>query len=118
MICPRSWLYLTNGLLHYGNLLRLLQSFFELLKMMGGPGMSSSLQSFMKDGVQACVKNILAHIRVLAPSVPLEKLSEDTDDDNYLESIENAEFEVKDLANFIVEKLDIHLSPSNDEADS
>jgi hypothetical protein len=51
----------------------------------------------------------LAHIRVLAPSVPLEKLREDTDDDNYLESIENAESEVEDLANFIAEKLDIHL---------
>jgi hypothetical protein len=43
----------------------------------------------MKDGVRACVKNVLAHVRVLAPSVPLEKLMEDTDDDNYLESIEN-----------------------------
>jgi hypothetical protein len=46
------------------------------------------------------------------------KLREDTDDDNYLESIENAESEVEDLANFIAEKLDIHLSPSDDEADS
>jgi hypothetical protein len=64
------------------------------------------------------VKNILAHIHVLSPSVPLEKLREDTDDDNYLESIENTESEVEDLANFIVEKLDIHLSPSDDEADS
>jgi hypothetical protein len=64
------------------------------------------------------VKNILAHIRVLAPSVPLEKLREDTDDDNYLESIENVESEVEDLANFITENLDIHLPPSDDEADS
>jgi hypothetical protein len=73
----------------------------------------------VKDGVQACVKNILAHIHVLAPSVPLEKkLREDTDDDNYLESIENAESEVEDLANFIAEKLDIHLPPSDDKADS
>jgi hypothetical protein len=67
----------------------------------------------VKDGVGACVKNILAHIHVLAPSVPLEKLREDTNDDNYLESIENAESEVKDLANFIAEKLDIHLPPSD-----
>jgi hypothetical protein len=50
--------------------------------------------------------------------VSLEKLREDTDDDNYLESIENDEFEVEDLANFIAEKLDIHLPPSKDEADS
>jgi hypothetical protein len=60
----------------------------------------------------------LAHIRVLAPSVPLEKLREDTDDDNYLKSIENAESEVEDLSNFIAKKLDFHLSPSDDKADS
>jgi hypothetical protein len=64
----------------------------------------------MKDGVWACVKNVLAHICVLAPSVPLEKLREDTDDDHYLESIENAESEVEDLANFITESL-IFISP-------
>jgi hypothetical protein len=33
----------------------------------------------------------------------------ETDDDNYLESIESAEPEVEDLANFIAEKLDIQL---------
>jgi hypothetical protein len=65
------------------------------------------LQNFIKNGVQTCVKNILTHIRVLAPSVPLEKLREEADDDDYLESIEKAEPEVEDLANFITEKLDI-----------
>jgi hypothetical protein len=50
--------------------------------------------------------------------VPLKKLREEADDDNCLESIENAELEVEDLANLITEKLDIQLSPSNDEADS
>jgi hypothetical protein len=60
----------------------------------------------------------LAHVQVLAPSVPLEKLREDTDDDNYLESIENAEAEVEDLANFIADKLDIHLLLFDDEVDS
>jgi hypothetical protein len=82
------------------------------------PLIPECLQSFVKDGVRACVKNVLAHIRVLAPSVPLEKLREDIDDDNYLESIENAESEVEDLGIFIAEKLDIHLPPSDDEADS
>jgi hypothetical protein len=63
----------------------------------------------VKDEVWVCVKNVLAYIRVLSPLVPLEKLREDIDDDNYLESIKNAESEVEDLANFITEKLDIHL---------
>jgi hypothetical protein len=82
------------------------------------PLIPERLQDFVKDRVQACVKNVLARVRVLAPYVPLEKLMEDTDDDNYLESIENAESEVEDLANFIADKLDIHLPPSDDEADS
>jgi hypothetical protein len=39
--------------------------------------------------------------------VPLEKLREEVDDDNYLDSIKKAEPEVEDLATFITEKLDI-----------
>jgi hypothetical protein len=70
----------------------------------------------VKDGVQTCVKNILAHIYVLALSVPLEKLREDTDDDNYLDSIEKAKPKVEDLATFIAEKLNIQLPCSDDEA--
>jgi hypothetical protein len=44
---------------------------------------------------------------VLAPTVPLEKHREETNDNNYLESIEKPKLEVEDLTNFIVEKLDI-----------
>jgi hypothetical protein len=61
----------------------------------------------MKNGVQTCVKNVLAHICVLAPLAPLGKLREEADDDNYLDSIEKVEHEVEDLATFIAEKLDI-----------
>jgi hypothetical protein len=50
--------------------------------------------------------------------IPLEKLREEANDDNYLESIKNAKLEVEDLANFITEKLDIQLPPSDDEAES
>jgi hypothetical protein len=70
----------------------------------------------MKNGVQTCVKNVLAHIRVLAPLVPLGKLREEADDDNYLDSIEKAEHEVEDLATFIAKKLDIQLPCSDYEA--
>jgi hypothetical protein len=71
----------------------------------------------VKNGVQTCVKNVLAHIRVLASSVPLEKLREEANDDNYLDSIEKAETEVEDLATFIIKMLDIQLPCSDDEAD-
>jgi hypothetical protein len=63
-----------------------------------------------------CVKNILAHICVLAPTVPLERLREKDDDEDYLKSIEKAEPEVEDLAYFIAEKLDIQLLSFDDEA--
>jgi hypothetical protein len=48
--------------------------------------------------------------------VPLEKLREDTDDDNYLDSIEKAKPKVEDLATFIAKKLNIQLPCSDDEA--
>jgi hypothetical protein len=76
------------------------------------------LQGFVKKGVQTYVKNVLAYVRVLSPIVPLEKLREEVDDDNYLESIKKVELEVEDLANFISKKLDIELSSSDDEADN
>jgi hypothetical protein len=57
-------------------------------------------------------------MRVLALTVPLEKLREEADDDNYFESIENDDLEVEFLANFIAEELDIQLPSSDDEADS
>jgi hypothetical protein len=71
----------------------------------------------VKNGVQACVKNVLAHILVLAPSAPLEKLREKVDDDNYLDSIEKAKPKVEDLATFIAKRLDIQLPCSDDKAD-
>jgi hypothetical protein len=46
------------------------------------PLITECLQRFVKDRVWTCVKNVLAHIRILAPLVPLEKLRKDTDDDN------------------------------------
>jgi hypothetical protein len=60
----------------------------------------------------------LTHVRVLASPVSLKKLREEADDNNYLESIEKAELKAEDLANFIIEKLDIELPSSDDEADS
>jgi hypothetical protein len=60
----------------------------------------------------------LAHIQVLAPTVPLEKLREEADDDDCLDFIKKAKPEVEDFANFIIEKLDIQLPSDDDEPDS
>jgi hypothetical protein len=73
------------------------------------PPIPMRLQNFVKKGVQVCVKNVLAHVWVLAPSVPLEKLREETDDDDYLEAIEKEKREVKDLAIYIAQKLEIQI---------
>jgi hypothetical protein len=82
------------------------------------PLIPQHLQVFVKRGVQACIKNVLAHVWVLDPNVPLEKFGEPTDDENYLESIERAEPEFEDLASHIAKKLEISILPSNDEDDS
>jgi hypothetical protein len=37
------------------------------------------LQGFVKWVAHVCIRNILAHVRVLAPMVPLEKLLEEAD---------------------------------------
>jgi hypothetical protein len=80
------------------------------------PADRSTSPRLFQEGVQACVKNVLAHVRVLDPNVPLEKLGEPTDDENYLESIERAEPEFESLASHIAKKVEIWILCSNDEA--
>jgi hypothetical protein len=63
------------------------------------------LQGFVKREVQARIKNVLAHVQVINPNVPLEKLGEPTNDENNLESIERAKPEFKALANHIARSL-------------
>ena len=72
------------------------------------------LQGFVKRVAHIYIKNVLAYVRVLAPSAPLEKLAEGAKSQEYLEAVERAEPEVDALAGLISEQLDIEL-PSPDD---
>jgi hypothetical protein len=75
------------------------------------------LQSFVKDGVRACVRNVLARIRVLSPSIPLDSLREDVNEEDALELISQAEVELDNLAHHIFERLEFPLPGDGDGAD-
>jgi len=74
------------------------------------------LQDFLKEAAHACVKNIFSHIRVLAPSTPLEKLVEEAESQEYLDKVEQVESEVEDLARQFVDQMDMQFPPADDEA--
>ena len=70
----------------------------------------------MKRCAQLCTKNVLAQVRVLAPSAPLSKIAEEADSQEYIDAVERMEPEVEDLASRIVDNLNIVISSPNDEA--
>lgn len=72
------------------------------------------LPSFVKKVAQVAIRNVLAHVRVLAPAVPSEKLVEDAESQEYLDAIERAEPEVDELAGKLAELLNIQLPPPDD----
>ena len=72
------------------------------------------LEGFVKRATHVCIKNVLAHVRVLAPIVPLEKLAEEAKNQEYLDAIERVEPKVDALAGLLSEQLDIKLPPPDD----
>jgi hypothetical protein len=72
------------------------------------------LQGFIKRDVHVCIRNILAHVQVLAPTVPLEKHTKEAENQEYLDAIERADPEVDALAKKLSEQLDIKLPPLDD----
>ena len=70
----------------------------------------------MKRCAQLCTKNVLAQVRVLAPTAPLSKIAEEVDSQEYIDVVERMEPEVEDLASRIVDNLNIVISSPNDEA--
>jgi hypothetical protein len=72
------------------------------------------LQGFVKRAAHVCIRNILAHVRVLAPTVPLEKLTEEAKNQEFLDVVERVELEVDALAEQLFKQLDIKLPPPDD----
>ena len=70
----------------------------------------------MKRCARLCTRNVLAQVRVLAPEFPLSKIVEETESQEYVDAVERAEPEVKELASRIVDNLNIDISSPDDNA--
>ena len=70
----------------------------------------------MKRCAQLCTRNVLVQVRVLAPEVPLSKIVEEADSQEYLDAVEKVEPKVEDLARRIVDNLNIDISSPDDDA--
>ena len=70
----------------------------------------------MKRCAQLCTRNVLAQVRVLALEVPLSKIAEEAESQEYLDAVEKVEPEVEDLAKRIADNLDIDISSPDDDA--
>jgi hypothetical protein len=58
----------------------------------------------------------LAQVQVLAPIVPLAKLAEDAESQEYLDTVEQAKAEVDELAGKIAKNLNIQIPSPDDNA--
>ena len=67
------------------------------------PLIPTCFQEFIKRCAQVCTRNVLAQVQVIAPAVPLEKIVEDAESQEYLDAVELAEPEVDELAGKIAE---------------
>lgn len=65
------------------------------------------LCSFVKVCASTCVKNALAQVRVLSPSVPLEKLVEGAESHEYVDRVKAEEDGVKVLATELASRIQI-----------
>ena len=80
------------------------------------PQVPTRFQEFVKRCARLCTRNILAQVRVLAPEFPLSKVADEAESQEYLDAVERAETEVKDLASRIVDNLNIDVSSPDDDA--
>ena len=61
-------------------------------------------------------RNVLAQVQVLAPKVPLSRIAEEAESQEYLDAIEKMEPMVGDLARRIVDNIDIDISSPDGDA--
>ena len=80
------------------------------------PQVLTRFQEFVKRCAQLCTRNVLALVQVLAPKMPLSKIVEEAESQEYLDAVEKMEPEVEDLARRIVDNLNIDISSPDDNA--
>jgi hypothetical protein len=70
----------------------------------------------VKRCTQLYTRNVLAQVRVLAPEMPLSKITEEAESQEYLDGVEKMEPKVEGLARRIVDNLNIDISSPDDDA--
>ena len=80
------------------------------------PQVPTHFQEFVKRCAQLCTRNVLAQVWVLALEVPLSKIAEEAESQEYMDAIEKVEPEVEDLARRIVDNLNTDISSPDDDA--
>ena len=80
------------------------------------PQVLTRFQDFVKRCAQLCTRNVLAQVRVLTLEVPLSKISEEAESQEYLDVVEKAQPEVEDLARRIMDNINIDISSPDDDA--
>jgi hypothetical protein len=63
--------------------------------------------AYVKMAAKACIWSVLAQIWVLWPTVPLERLTEEIEDEEVLQAVEEAKGAIDNLASDIASQLDL-----------
>jgi hypothetical protein len=80
------------------------------------PLVPARFKQFVKTCAQICTRNILAQVQLLSLDFPLVRLGEDAESQKYLDTVEQVELGVDELAQKIVESLNINILSPNDIA--
>jgi hypothetical protein len=70
----------------------------------------------VKKCAQLCIRNVLAQVWVLALEVPLSKITEEAESQEYLDAVKRVEPELNELAGKIAKNLNINISSPDDGA--
>jgi hypothetical protein len=97
---------LWNTVNHVANLIRVLEdarkSWVQFF-----PVIPECFNAYVKVGAKVCVQSVLAQIRVLWPTVPLERLTEEIEDEKVLQAVEETEGAMDNLGGDIASQLDL-----------
>jgi hypothetical protein len=71
------------------------------------PVIPKHFNAYVKVTAKACIRSVLAQIRVLWPTFRLDRLTKEIEDEAVLQAVEEAEGTMDNLANNIASQLDL-----------
>ena len=69
----------------------------------------NSFESYVRGAAKVCVRNVLGTLRVLYPTVDLQQITMNYDDEGQLTAVERAEEKLNGLATTITDELDLRM---------